>query len=368
MNMKNKTFIILLSSILSFNLSAQLTFTHNGANYQIVQEFKTWEQAATAAVQQGGFLAQIEDQAEQTAIYNAIMNAGISTTYTAVGDGGGTAYIWIGATDKANESTWLWDGNNDNEGVNFFTGQGNLGDFSAPGYNNWGGKGAGSINEPDDFQSNQDAAAIALAKWPTNPNFTLGVAGEWNDININNQLYYIIEFPISSCKTDNLTINETPIAADTYETTGTINAMGTVSSTGEVIFKSAQNITLLPNFHAVQGASFSAIIADCSANTLLGDLPGNTLLQTIPNASIPAITNLNIIEVYPNPVIDYFQFELSTDKQGSLYLFDVAGRLQFSTMVQQGTNSVNVANLNDGLYFLKVQVGAEIWTGKMIKE
>jgi hypothetical protein len=59
-------------------------------------------------------------------------------------------------------------------------------------YYNWGGTNTGTPNEPDDYNSNQDAAAIGLEPWPA---AGMGnVAGEWNDIAITNTLYYIIEY------------------------------------------------------------------------------------------------------------------------------------------------------------------------------
>ena len=64
-------------------------------------------------------------------------------------------------------------------------------------YYNWGGTSDGSPNEPDDFASNQDAAAICLTGWPYGTTF-LGSASEWNDIAISNTLYFIVEYDNSS--------------------------------------------------------------------------------------------------------------------------------------------------------------------------
>ena len=168
-------------------------FKYHGKKYEIVKELKSWDSAAACAVQRGGYLAQINNQMEQDSIYHAIVTgAGVSSTYTVVGDGGGIAYIWIGGTDKHAEGTWLWDGNNDNIGTNFWTGQGaaGAGGGSAVGgaYNHWGGTTSGTANEPDNYAGNQNAAAIGLASWP------YGIAGEWNDINATNVLYYVIEY------------------------------------------------------------------------------------------------------------------------------------------------------------------------------
>lgn len=164
--------------------------------YGIVKVAMPWEDAAQCAQELGGFLVLIENQAEQDVIYDAIQNSGISTIYSPVPDGGGTSYIWIGATDKTVEGTWIWDGTNSGAGENFWNGQGaaGSGNGSAVGdwFVNWGGKSAGTIMEPDNW-SEQDAAAIALTGWPFGTT-ALGIAGEWNDIGIENSIYFIVEY------------------------------------------------------------------------------------------------------------------------------------------------------------------------------
>ena len=158
---------------------------------------KTWEDAAAWAAQDGGHLVEINSQAEQDGVWAAFQSSGISTTYTVVNDGGGIAYIWIGATDKNIEGTWIWDGNNDGQGLNFYTGQGSWGAGNGSAVNgafyNWGGTNTtNGNNEPDDYGSSQDAAAIGLDAWPAAG--TGNIAGEWNDIDKSNTLYFIVEY------------------------------------------------------------------------------------------------------------------------------------------------------------------------------
>ena len=194
--------LFVLIMVFSINLYCQCAstaniyqFSYNGKNYEIVKGLKTWVNAAACAVERGGYLVHIDDQNEQDTIYDAIINgAGISSTYASVWDGGGVAYVWIGATDINTEGIWLWDGNNDNIGTNFWNGQGiaGTGGGSAVGgaYNNWGNAFGETPNEPDN-SGNQDAAGIALEAWP------FGTPGEWNDIIITNNLYFIIEYGTS---------------------------------------------------------------------------------------------------------------------------------------------------------------------------
>ena len=186
---------------------------------------KTWVAATICAVQRGGYLVEINDQNEQNAVYNAIISgAGVSSTYTTVADGGGVAYVWIGGTDKFSEGTWNWDGNNDGTGINFWNGQGNAGTGGGSAVSgmfiNWGGKSTGTPNEPDNYNNNQNGAAIGLAGWPSGSG-ALGIAGEWNDIALSNTLYYVIEYNSTGINENN--INKTDIIIYPNPATTTLN-------------------------------------------------------------------------------------------------------------------------------------------------
>lgn len=156
------------------------TFSYNGSTYEVIREKKTWADAAACAVIRGGYLAEVENVAENTAIFTEVSNnAGIVNSNTVAPDGGGGAYVWLGGNDLATEGSWMWDGNNDGQFVQFW--QGNASGSPVAGqYNNWG-------NEPDDFNG-QDALGMSLNGWP------LGVAGEWNDVDDQNLLYFVIEY------------------------------------------------------------------------------------------------------------------------------------------------------------------------------
>lgn len=204
---KLKKLVYILISIIAFDKSGNVmsqcasaanifTFSGTTSNYEIVKEAKTWTAAASCASQRGGYLVEINSQAEQTLVYNGIISSSVANNYSPVGDGGGASYMWIGGNDKVTEGDWFWDGNNDLVGTKFWTGQGaagaNNGSAFGGAYVNWGGKSTTTIKEPDNYNSNQDGAAIALMQWP------YGIAGEWNDIAETNAIYYIIEIAITT--------------------------------------------------------------------------------------------------------------------------------------------------------------------------
>ena len=160
--------------------SSIVPFTYNEKNYEIVKDNKTWVDASAFAVDRGGFLAEINNEAEQNAIFIELGNASIIINNTVAPDGGGASYIWIGGNDIATEGDWIWDGDNDQTGNQFW--MGTLAGAPIGGlYNNWG-------DEPDDFGSGQDGLGLAITDWP------FGVAGQWNDVDDSNTLYFLIEF------------------------------------------------------------------------------------------------------------------------------------------------------------------------------
>lgn len=143
---------------------------------------------------------EIGSKAEQNAIWQSIQQSGISTSYTQVPDGGGIAYIWIGATDKPTEGAWIWNGAGKSGTIPLFWFGNNTGLAVAGSYVHWGGTSKGKLNEPDNFTDatsspkGQNAAAIGLTSWPAGDANPLGISGEWNDIAETNKIYYLVEF------------------------------------------------------------------------------------------------------------------------------------------------------------------------------
>ena len=214
LNIKIKTHsmkrFLLLVLLIPFFTAAQcdekknsaFTFEFEGHTYQIVNQLFFWEEAADCARSLGGYLAEINSQAEQDTIYSAIQLSGIPSDYTNVSDGGNIAYVWIGGTDHDEEGIWVWDGDDDGESTHFFTGTYLEWEVINEQFIFWGGASEGNVDEPDD-SGGQDGLGLALEDWP------FGKAGEWNDIDINNSLYYVVEWGIFEPPTNASLISNT---------------------------------------------------------------------------------------------------------------------------------------------------------------
>lgn len=166
---------------------ADFSFEHNEHTYKVVTTPATWTAAQAAASDmqlngESGYLVVIDSAEENEAIISALQAQLSSSDFdnTRAEDGGDAAYLWIGASDAISEGVWLWD----NTQQQFWAGDFNGSPVNGL-YNNWG-------VEPDNA-GNQDAAGIGLEAWPTDFG-DLGIGGQWNDLDTNNSLYYIVEF------------------------------------------------------------------------------------------------------------------------------------------------------------------------------
>ncbi len=164
------------------------TFYYNGVKYEIIKENKTWVNAAACAVERGGYLANINSQEEQDSLNYQLTQADIDIYNTIAPDGGGASYVWLGGNDMATEGVWIWDGDNNGEGVQFWQGGVNGNPVNGL-YTNWG-------NEPDNY-NNQDGLGLALTNWP------LGTTGHWNDVDVGNALYYVVEYSVTGISYNN---------------------------------------------------------------------------------------------------------------------------------------------------------------------
>lgn len=179
---------LVFSCLLCSPARADLDFTIEGRPYRLVTNERTFAAAEADAISKGGHLVHIDSQAENDAIFAAI-SAAVPTNSTA-SDGGGAVYVWIGGTETS-EGNYAWV---DSTTIPFWTG-GKTGSAPAGQYANWGrGTVSSSGPEPDNFNSTQNRAAMAITAWPSSGATKIGQPGQWNDIRDNNTLVYVIEF------------------------------------------------------------------------------------------------------------------------------------------------------------------------------
>jgi hypothetical protein len=155
------------------------SFEFDGRTYQVVKENRKWVDAATCAALNGGKLVEINSALEQAAVFEGVSNASINLEATEATDFEDIAFVWLGGNDAEFEGDWMWDGDNDGSGGLFWVGT-TTGAAVGGAYFNWG-------NDPDN-NGDQDGLAMPLTDWP------LGTAGQWADLKMSNDLYFVVEY------------------------------------------------------------------------------------------------------------------------------------------------------------------------------
>ena len=160
-------------------------------HYLVVKEPLEFEEAKAVSKSLGGNLVQFESQQESDLLWEVISSDGVTESFipnwssTTSSDGGDIPYLWIGGDDKDTESSrsskiwnWQW----------LSSGQEISRDRSE-----WGKGFIGS--EPDNYLGDQNRLALGLRDWPLNNPGAFGYAGQWNDLNAKNNLWFIVEIP-----------------------------------------------------------------------------------------------------------------------------------------------------------------------------
>jgi hypothetical protein len=80
---------------------------------------------------------------------------------------------------------------------------------------------------------------------------------------------------------------------------------------------------------------------------------------------------VHLLEVYPNPASDQLNVVLDHEGEIRISIIDITGRLLQSDTYHSGgftTQTLNVSDLDPGLFFIRLEAGTESQVVRFIKE
>ena len=200
---------------------ADQIFVFAGHTYKIITQPASWNAASTAAAKMQvaghtGYLARVDSERENRAIFEAVSShlTKSQLARTLAEDGSDAPFIWLGGSDAEREGEWVWSNNGDP----FWSGDFNGSPISGR-YTNWG-------VQPDSATGAEDGLAMGLNDWPE-PFYDLGAAGQWNDLDTDTTLIYVVEF---DGKTDLRFSIEEPVEGGVHSGIGLIRGWAVSSN------------------------------------------------------------------------------------------------------------------------------------------
>ena len=170
----------------------------------------------------------------------------------------------------------------------------------------------------------------------------------------------------------------------------------TIQSGGSSYFQAAENIKLLPGFHAFSGSHFNAGIHAVNCNNI-NDAIGQSYTSGIDKSTIDYCKQILVdaliqknpeqedlylstfykqnvlitdhIKIYPNPSSGKFTVEFITYNYSDIFIeiFDVLANKIFDISIPPNTEvQLDLSRYNNGLYFLKFNNGTETVVEKII--
>ena len=86
---------------------------------------------------------------------------------------------------------------------------------------------------------------------------------------------------------------------------------------------------------------------------------------------VPNLTDANNLSVFPNPSNGIFNISIENiqgvTKNNMVEIYNVIGeKIYTNPNFQQATNKIDISSYGKGVYFIKINVGEKIYSGKIL--
>lgn len=81
--------------------------------------------------------------------------------------------------------------------------------------------------------------------------------------------------------------------------------------------------------------------------------------------ALPGLNETKRYEFYPNPAQNFLFVQFEPEGTGKLALIDLQGKLLREEILHPGIQTLDVSNIPNGIYFLKIQSEKEVYTEKI---
>lgn len=160
-----------------------------------------------------------------------------------------------------------------------------------------------------------------------------------------------------------------------YTITATADANGTITPSGEVRVKKGENQTFV--IKATEGYKISVVLVDDAVVQLTDDslytfenVSGDHTITVATVTSVSNITGNHRLHIYPNPATDCLWIRNDNGETiQNVEVYNITGQMvQSRTGNSETTQQVNLKNVPEGLYLIKIITSKQTVVYKFIKQ
>ena len=148
-----------------------------------------------------------------------------------------------------------------------------------------------------------------------------------------------------------------------------------VTIAGELLWNQPGDSTILPsisalhpqNTHLIAQENGVVIIVWQDSRADEGNIYADKLPREIVPTAIQYIESPTSFNLYPNPTPHVLNIKLDEANPGVASIYDMLGRLVKTFNLEQSTTSVDISDLPEGFYNIKIQISQHIWNKMWIK-
>jgi len=157
---------------------------------------------------------------------------------------------------------------------------------------------------------------------------------------------------VNSSQPDDMCAGETQILTGG----GAVNFQWTASTNGAIFQGNPINISpMATTIYTVIGTDANG----CSNK--------NTIIQNVNQCVGLKENKLNAVSIYPNPTSGVITVALNDNSQKTITVMDVTGRVISSSTDSLEVVNVDLSNLSNGIYYVKIQTAASMQVVKVVK-
>ncbi len=166
--------------------------------------------------------------------------------------------------------------------------------------------------------------------------------------------------------TQAITVNPNPTVIATSNTSLIcVGQSATISSSGASTYSYSPAIPLSGVISPSATTTYTIM-----GTSLLGCSGMTTLTQSVSLCTgIEAnFSNSSLISIYPNPTSGILNINYLSGSTKNLQILDISGRIVLETSVADDTSTLNISNLQSGIYYLKILSTTKVDCLKIVKE